>query len=88
MRPTPAEVFEVVGMDIRISKESEVPVRQQFTEQIYFLIATGKLKSGEALPSVRTLARQLQIHHNTVSEAYQDLVQQAWLVRRRGGKTS
>lgn len=71
-------------MDIRVSKESEVPVRQQLAEQIAFLIATEKLKAGEALPSVRELARRLGIHHNTVSHAYQDLVRRTWLLRRRG----
>lgn len=72
------------AMDIRVSKESEVPLRQQLAEQIAFLIATDKLKAGEALPSVRELARRLGIHHNTVSHAYQDLVRRTWLLRRRG----
>jgi DNA-binding transcriptional regulator YhcF (GntR family) len=71
-------------MDIRISKESEVPLRQQLAEQIVLLIATEKLKPAQALPSVRELARRLKIHHNTVSQAYQDLVRRNWLVRRRG----
>jgi DNA-binding transcriptional regulator YhcF (GntR family) len=71
-------------MDIRISKESEVPIRQQLAEQIVLLIATEKLRPGEALPSVRELARRLKIHHNTVSEAYQELVRRNWLTRRRG----
>lgn len=71
-------------MDIRLSKESEVPIRQQLAEQIVFLIATEQLKPGEALPSVRALARRLRIHHNTVSEAYQDLERRTWLVGRRG----
>ena len=71
-------------MDIRVSKQSEVPVRQQLAEQIVFLIATGNLKPGQALPSVRELARRLKIHHNTVSHAYQDLVRRTWLVWRRG----
>ncbi|HUU12394.1 MAG TPA: GntR family transcriptional regulator [Terriglobia bacterium] len=57
-------------MDIRVSKQSEVPVRQQMAEQIVLLIATGNLKPGQALPSVRELARRLKIHHNTVSHAY------------------
>ena len=61
-------------MDIHLSKESEVPLRQQLTEQIVFSITTGQLRTGQQLPSVRALARQLKIHHNTVSEAYQDLV--------------
>ena len=73
-------------MDIRISKESDVPVRQQLAEQIVFQIATEKLKPGEALPSVRELARRLKIHHNTVSHAYQELVKRTWLVRRRGSR--
>ncbi|MGA3324436.1 MAG: GntR family transcriptional regulator [Terriglobia bacterium] len=75
-------------MDIRISKESEIPLRQQLAEQIVFHIATGKLKPGQALPSVRELARRLKIHHNTVSEAYQDLIRRRWLVGRRGSRVT
>lgn len=71
-------------MEIRISKESDVPLRQQVTEQIILLIATEKLKPGVALPSVRELARRLKIHHNTISHAYQDLVRRHWVVSRRG----
>lgn len=71
-------------MEIRIHKTSEVPLRQQLAEQILLLVVTGKLKPGSVVPSVRELARRLKIHHNTVSEAYQDLVRRKWLVRRRG----
>lgn len=73
-------------MDIRIDRKSEVPVRQQLGEQIIFSIATGKLKPGQALPSVRELARRLKIHHNTVSEAYKDLARRTWVVRRHGSR--
>jgi len=73
-------------MDIHLSKESEVPLRQQLTEQIVFSITTGQLRTGQQLPSVRALARQLKIHHNTVSEAYQDLVRRAWVTRQRGSR--
>ncbi len=75
-------------MDIRISRESEIPLRQQLAEQIVFHIATGKLEPGQALPSVRALARHLKIHHNTVSEAYQDLIRRMWLVGRRGSRVT
>src|SRR5215469_12716685 len=75
-------------MDIRIDKRSEVSVRQQLAEQIIFLIATEKLKPGQALPSVRELARRLKIHHNTVSQAYKDLARRAWIVRRRGSRVT
>ncbi len=73
-------------MDIRIDSANDVPIRRQLTEQIIFLIAIDRLKDGELLPSVRELARRLKIHHNTVSEAYQDLVRRAWLERRRGSR--
>jgi GntR family transcriptional regulator len=75
-------------MDIRISKESEIPLRQQLAEQVVLHIATGKLPPGQALPSVRELARRLKIHHNTVSEAYQDLIRRKWLVGRRGSRVT
>jgi DNA-binding transcriptional regulator YhcF (GntR family) len=73
-------------MDIRVDTTSEVPIRQQLAEQIVFLIATERLKPGEALPSVRELARRMKIHHNTVSEAYQDLVRHNWVQRKRGAR--
>lgn len=73
-------------MQISLTKNSEVPLRHQLAEQIVFLITTGQLRSGEELPSVRTLARLLKIHHNTVSEAYQDLVSREWLTRKRGSR--
>jgi len=73
-------------MEFRIDRKSEIPVRQQLAEQILFSIATEKLKPGEALPSVRELARRLKIHHNTVSQVYKDLVRRAWLVGRRGSR--
>ncbi len=73
-------------MNIRISKESDVTIRQQLAEQIVFLIATGKLKAGDTMPSVRSLATRLKIHHNTVSKAYRDLVAEDWLVWRPGSR--
>jgi DNA-binding transcriptional regulator YhcF (GntR family) len=73
-------------MNIRINPESDVPIRYQLTEQIVFLIVTDRLKAGQQLPSVRELARRLKIHHNTVSESYQDLVRRKLLQRRRGSR--
>lgn len=73
-------------MQISLAKNSEVPLRHQLAEQIVFLITTGQLRRGEEMPSVRALARLLKIHHNTVSEAYQDLVIREWLSRRRGSR--
>ena len=71
-------------MQLRISKKSEIPIREQIAEQIIFRIATDELKPGQALPSVRELARRLKIHHNTVSHVYADLVRRTWLARKKG----
>lgn len=73
-------------MEIHIDSSNDVPIRRQLIEQIIFLIATERLKDGDLLPSVRELARRLKVHHNTVSEAYQDLVKRKWLERRRGSR--
>jgi DNA-binding transcriptional regulator YhcF (GntR family) len=73
-------------MQISLIKNSDVPLRQQLSEQIVFLITTGQLPAGYRLPSVRSLARLVKVHHNTVSEAYQDLVRRKWLTRQRGSR--
>jgi len=72
--------------NIRIDSSSDVPIRQQLTEQIIFLIATGALAENHQLPSVRELARRLKIHHNTVSDAYRDLTLRNWVEGKRGSR--
>src|SRR6185503_3959295 len=75
-------------MKIRISKESGVPLHQQIAAQIEFLIGTGKLQPGESMPSVRSLARQLHVHHNTVSQAYQDVTALNLMIGKRGARST
>ena len=70
--------------DISVDRDSDVSIRRQITDQVLFLIATGRLRSGEQLPSVRELARRHDIHANTVSQAYGELVDSHWLKRHRG----
>src|SRR5437867_346098 len=72
------------GAQIRIDKQSEIPVHKQIVEQIIVLIATGRLEQGELLPTVRQLGRQKKIHYNTVSRAYKELVAEGWLLRQSG----
>ena len=47
-------------------------------------IATGELKAGDQLPSVRGLAQQLTINPNTVAKAYAELTTEGWLESRQG----
>jgi GntR family transcriptional regulator len=73
-------------MNISLRQDSDVPLRHQLSEQIVFLITTGELRAGEEMPSVRALARRANVHHNTVSKAYQELVRREWLTRQPGSR--
>ncbi|HEX8845618.1 MAG TPA: GntR family transcriptional regulator [Pyrinomonadaceae bacterium] len=71
-------------MRIWLSKNSEVPVREQLTSQIVLGIVSFDLKPGQKLPSTRELARRFNIHSNTVSAAYRDLAERGWVELRKG----
>ncbi len=60
-------------MDIIISNSSGKPIYEQITEQIKSGIITGALQEGDALPSMRLLARELHISVITTKRAYEDL---------------
>jgi len=71
-------------MKIWIAKNSEVPVREQLMTQITLAVAAGDLAIGEKLPSTREIARRCGVHANTVSSAYQKLVDQNVLEFKQG----
>lgn len=60
-------------MDIIISNSSGVPIYEQIEEQIKSQIMTGSLIEGDALPSMRVLAKELKISIITTKRAYEDL---------------
>jgi GntR family transcriptional regulator len=60
-------------MWLHVDPRSAVPVYQQVVEGVKEAVARGVLKPGDKLPSVRELAMELTINHNTVSKAYQEL---------------
>ena len=74
-------------MELYISNSSGVPIYAQITEQIRTKILTGELKEGDALPSIRALAKELRISVITTKRAYEDL-EQAGLVNTVPGKGS
>jgi GntR family transcriptional regulator len=71
-------------MRLWLSKNSEVPLREQLTTQIVLGVVSGDLKPGQRLPSTRELARRFHVHANTVSAAYRDLEERGWLESRKG----
>lgn len=60
-------------MDIIINNSSSVPIYEQIEEQIKSQIMTGELMEGDALPSMRVLAKDLKISIITTKRAYEDL---------------
>jgi len=60
-------------MNIIINNSSGVPIYEQIEEQIKSQIMTGDLVAGEALPSMRILAKDLKISIITTKRAYEDL---------------
>ena len=60
-------------MDIIISNSSGQPIYEQICRQIKGAVATGRLKPGEALPSIRALAKDLRVSVITTKRAYEEL---------------
>ena len=60
-------------MDIIISNSSGVPIYEQIEEQIKSQIISGELVEGDALPSMRVLAKELKISIITTKSAYEEL---------------
>ena len=71
-------------MQLRISDQDGVPIYVQLSNQVKYLVASGRLQPGEQLPPVRKLAEQLLINPNTVARAYREL-ESAGLVTTRQG---
>lgn len=64
-------------MDITIDIDASVPQFEQLIEQIKAAVTSGVLKAGDALPSIRQLANDLQLNSKTVAKAYKLLERDA-----------
>lgn len=60
------------------------PIYRQLRDRVVAMILDGALKQGDALPSVRQVAADFQINPITVSKAYQELVDENLVEKRRG----
>jgi len=74
-------------MFLRIEKGSAVPISRQIADQIATLCASGNLRTGERLPSVRELARELAVNQNTILRVYERLCGEGLLEMRHGQGT-
>lgn len=74
-------------MDIIISNSSQEPIYSQIVSQIKQYILKGELSEGEALPSIRNLAKDLQISVITTKRAYDELEREGFIITVPGKGT-
>jgi len=74
-------------MEIQINPDSTDPIYLQIIYSIKLQVATGQLKPGEQLPTVRQLATDLRINPNTVARAYDALDTEGVISTQRGRGT-
>ena len=71
-------------MQIHITAGSPQSIYRQISDQMRRLVASDKLSVGDAVPSVRQLAKDLVINPNTVAKAYAELVRDGVLESQQG----
>ena len=67
-------------MDIMISNASGIPIYEQIVSQVKNLILSGALEEGEALPSMRLLAKELRISVITTKRDYEELEREGYIL--------
>ncbi len=71
-------------MELYISNSGQEPIYAQITRQIKQQILSGQLHEGDALPSIRLLAKELRISVITTKRAYEDLEAAGFIVTQPG----
>lgn len=71
-------------LDILLTAGSAVPIYRQIADQICRTVASGRLVTGEQMPSVRALAEELVLNPNTVARTYAELIRDGVLEAQKG----
>jgi GntR family transcriptional regulator len=71
-------------LHLTIDYHSGVPVSAQIVGQIKYLVVSGRLQSGEQIPSVRALAAQLRLNPTTVARVYRQLEAEGMIYTQAG----
>ena len=74
----------MVDMKLIISNSGGQPIYDQIVTQIKNLIISGELREGDALPSMRLLAKELRISVITTKRAYEELEREGFIVSMTG----
>jgi GntR family transcriptional regulator len=72
---------------VRVETSSGMPITRQIAAQIRAQCASGTLRPGDRLPSVRALAAELTVNQNTILRVYERLTAEGLLERRHGDGT-
>ena len=72
---------------LRLDPSDGAPVYQQIVEAVKQAAASGRLREGDQLPTIREMALRLQVNPNTVAHAYQELEREGVVEARRGAGT-
>jgi GntR family transcriptional regulator len=70
-----------------VDPRSPTPLYEQIAARVRVAVASGDLRPGDALPSVRALARELRVNPATVVQAYRDLAVDGFVEMRHGQGT-
>lgn len=76
-----------MSLNILIANDSKAPLFEQIIEQIKQQIANGTLKPGDALPSIRNLAKTLRVSVITTKRAYEELEKDGYVLSSVGKGT-
>lgn len=76
--------FRIAAMFVQLNFKSGVPVYLQIVSQVKAAAASGALRAGDPLPSVRMLAEELRVNRNTIAKAYAELEADGVLELRQG----
>jgi len=74
-------------MRIHITTGEGPPIYRQIVNQVKYLVASGRLVRGDAMPPIRVLAQELVVNPNTVARAYRELETMGVLSSRQGSGT-
>ena len=74
-------------MQLTIDMRAQRPIYVQIMDEVRRLVAIGDLKPHDHLPSVRQLAADLRLNHNTIVQAYRELEREEFVYTRRGQGT-
>src|SRR5215216_906978 len=83
----PKETQEINPAGIQISKNLDTPLYQQVYEQFRAMVLDRRLRAGDRLPASRNLAKELGVSRVIISQAFEQLVMEGYLVGKTGSGT-